>query len=58
MTDEQEKLIDEYMAHFFPEEGVKCECNRETGVKCKFNRLTPKGFADVLSCASLRPHCP
>lgn len=42
MTAEQEKLIDDYIAHFFPEEGVKCECDWSTGVKCKFARFTPE----------------
>lgn len=49
MTAEQEKLIDEYMAHFFPFDGEKCECDKETSVKCKFSRLTLLDVADALS---------
>jgi hypothetical protein len=42
MTDDQEKLIEDYIAHFFPFDGKKCECDKEAGVKCKFARFTPE----------------
>ena len=48
LTEDQERLIDEYMAHFFPTSGAKCECDKETGVKCKFNRLTLLDVAESL----------
>jgi len=49
MTDDQEKLFDEYVAHFFPSAGGKCECDKRAGVKCKFNRLTLDDVVEALS---------
>jgi len=49
MTDDQERLIEDYIAHFFPFDGKKCECDKEAGVKCKFNRLTLFDVAESLS---------
>ncbi len=49
MTDNQEKLTQDYIAHFFPFDGKKCECDKKAGVKCKFNRLTLPDVVNALS---------